>query len=143
MLSWIGPLLGLIPQALSTVQGITSAIANERLALISAKTDQERQASQERIGSLEVRRDVLIAESKGSNWNLYFRSFIALSPSLLLAKLFFWDKTVGPFRGCVEKVNLEEMPWCASHNTDKLDPNIWWVIGIVLCFYFVSTMKKT
>jgi len=42
-------LLGLIPGLFSTVNGITNAIANERLALINAKTEQERIAAKKTL----------------------------------------------------------------------------------------------
>jgi len=68
---WI---LQLIPGLFTTVNGITNAISNERLKLIDAKTDQARITSQERINSLQAKRDVLIAESGGSRINSFIRA---------------------------------------------------------------------
>ncbi len=92
-------LLGLIPGAFSTINGITNAIANERLALISAKTDQDRIESQERINSLQAKRDLMIAESH-SPWNGLMRFILALGPAAILLKFFAWDKVIGSLSGC-------------------------------------------
>ena len=116
---WI---LQLIPGLFTTVNGITNAISNERLKLIDAKTDQARITSQERINSLQAKRDVLIAESGGSRINSFIRGSIGASVSILLAKLFVYDKALGQWtHGAVE----------------PLDPNLWQIIMAVIGFYFV------
>lgn len=138
MLSWILPLLGLLPKAFDTVQGITTAISNEKIALINAKTDQERIAAQERLAALQAQRDVMLSESQRSNWNIYFRSLIALGPAVILLKIFVWDKSIGPFVGCVGK----DPDSCGMFNTDSLDPNLWYVVMVVLGFYFLTEMKN-
>src|SRR3954470_23530764 len=101
MFTWIGPLLGIIPQGLSTIQGITSAISNQKIALINAKTEEERIAAQERLTALQTQRDVLMADSQKSNLDIWCRTALAGGPITILAKVFIWDKSVGPFVGCV------------------------------------------
>lgn len=115
-------LLSLLPGLFTTVNGITSAISNERLKLISAKTDQERIQSQERITSLQAKRDVLVAESGRSNINAIIRGSIGGSVAFLLAKLYVWDKALGSW---------------THGSTDALDPNLWNVIMATIGFYFV------
>jgi hypothetical protein len=78
-------LLGLIPGLLNTVNGITNAITNEKIKLAGAQTEQERIASQERITSLQAKRDVLIAESGRSNINAIIRGWIGASVAFLLS----------------------------------------------------------
>lgn len=115
-------LLQLIPGLFTTVNGITNAIANERLKLIDAKTEQARITTQERITSLQAKRDVLVAESGRSNINAILRSSIGASVAFVLAKLLVWDKALGDYTG---------------GHTDPLDPNLWNVIMATIGFYFV------
>lgn len=115
-------LLSLIPGLFTTVNGITTAISNERLKLIQAKTDQEKIASQERISSLQAKRDVLIAESGRSNINAIIRGSIGGSVAFLLGKIYVWDKALGEWTG---------------GRTDALDPNLWNVIMATIGFYFM------
>lgn len=115
-------LLQLIPGLFNTVNGITNAISNERLKLIDAKTEQSRVASQERINSLQAKRDVLIAESAGSRFNAFVRGSIGASVSILLAKLFIYDKALGQW---------------THGNVEALDPNLWNIVTAVIGFYFL------
>ena len=115
-------ILPLIPGLFTTVNGITTAISNERLKLIQAKTDQEKIASQERISSLQAKRDVLIAESGRSNINAIIRGSIGGSVAFLLGKIYVWDKALGEWTG---------------GRTDALDPNLWNVIMATIGFYFM------
>ena len=132
MLSFI---LGLIPGALSTINGVTAAISNERLKLIDAKTEQQRIAVQERITSLQAKRDVLVAESGGSRVNAFMRAWLGASVAVLLSKLFIWDKVVGSFSGCAGPMGsaLE----CATFRTDPLDANQWGIVVAATGFYFL------
>jgi len=128
-------LLALIPGLFTTVNGITNAISNERLKLIQAKTDQEKIAAQERITSLQAKRDVLIAESGRSSFNAYVRGSIGLFVSLILGKLLFWDKAVGSLAGCSGRFGSQD--GCNIFLTDPLDANQWAVITAVIGFYFL------
>lgn len=138
MLSAFLSLIGIIPSALKTVDGITNAIANERIAGINATTDQERIASEERQKALEARRDVLITEATNptsAKLNASMRFLLALGPLLILLKLMVWDKVVGSFAGCAGKPIT--IIGCSSFNTDPLDTNQWAVITAVIGFYFL------
>lgn len=132
-------LLGLIPGLFSTVNGITNAIANERLALITAKTDQERIAAQENISVLQTRRDALIAKKSPMTELIMF--ILALGPGVILLKFFAWDKTMGSLYGCARTDALFD-PYCASFRTDPLDANQWWVVIAVVGFYFLASFRK-
>ena len=122
MLSLIGSAFSLLPGLFTTVNGITSAISNERLKLIQATTDQQKIASEERISSLQAKRDVMIAESSSSKLNAIIRACIGGSVAFLLAKLYIFDKALGQ--------------WTMGH-TDALDPNLWNVITATIGFYFL------
>ncbi len=115
-------MLQLIPGLFNTVNGITSAISNERLKLIDAKTDQQKIAAQERINSLQAKRDVMIAESGSSKVNAIMRACLAAPVAFILAKLYVWDKALGSITG---------------GHTDALDANLWGVITATVAFYFL------
>lgn len=114
-------LLGLIPGAFSTINGITSAIANEKIASLNATTDQERIVSQEKISTLQAQRDVLVEDSKHSNLDVWMRTIIAIGPAFILCKIFLYDKLGF---GSTE-----------IGNNDYL----WNVIMVVIGFYFLSS----
>lgn len=118
----LGLILSSLPGLFTTVNGITGAISNERLKLIQAKTDQDKIASEERITSLQAKRDVLIAESGRSNINAIIRGSIGGSVAFLLGKIYIWDKALGTW---------------TQGSTDALDPNLWNVIMATIGFYFV------
>jgi hypothetical protein len=105
-----------------TINGITKAISDSRIASINAKTQEEKIAADERTRSLEARRDILIGEAKTSNANVYTRTFIALPIGVLFWKIFVWDKALGQW---------------TQGRTDALDANLWSVITTVLGFYFL------
>lgn len=128
-------LLGLIPGLFGTVNGITNAISNERLKLIDAKTDQQKIASQERINSLQAKRDVMIAESGSSKLNAVMRATIGASAAVIVGKLLVWDKVIGSFAGCAGAAGQADS--CYSYRTDILDPNQWGIITAVVGFYFL------
>ena len=83
-------ILGLV-NPLGTIAG---KIADAYAARQQAQTDTERIHADERIKTLEARRDVLIAES-GSRLNTFIRAGFALPFVLYNAKLVLWDKVLG------------------------------------------------
>ncbi len=115
-------LLGLIPGVLSTIDGITNAITNEKINLASEQNEADRIASQEKIAALQAKRDVLVAESGSSKINAIIRASIGGSIAIVLAKIFVYDKALGE--------------WTGGH-TDSLDPNLWNVVMAGIGFYFV------
>jgi hypothetical protein len=115
-------ILGLIPGLFSTVQGITSAITNEKIHLASSQNESDRIASQERIVALQAKRDVMLAESGASRINAIIRACIGGSVAFVLAKIFVWDKALGDYTG---------------GHTDPLDPNLWSVVMATIGFYFL------
>lgn len=126
---------GLISGLFGTLNGITNAIRDEKVALINATTEQERIQATERLSTLQARRDVMIAEAgSGSRLNLIIRSVLAIGPASVILKLFLWDKVIGSLVGC----SNAPQGTCGIFTTDKLDANMWTVITVVLGFYFVS-----
>lgn len=116
MLSFI---LGLIPGVLNTVNGITTAIANEKIAALNAVTDQERIAAQERVSTLQAQRDVLIEDSKHSKLDIIIRSIIGGSIAFIVTKLLVYDK--------------------ALDATTVMSPELYNIVYLGLGFYFVTS----
>lgn len=129
-------LLGFIPGITNTINGITSAIANERIAAISATTDKARIQAQENVATLQAKRDLMIAESTHSKLPILMQSLIAIGPAAVLLKIFLWDKVIGAYMGCVGITG----PECNLYSTDALDGNLWAVVTAVVGFYFLSNV---
>lgn len=125
---------GLIKGLFGSIDGITAAISNTKIAAINATTEQERIHANEMVLTLQARRDVLIAESAHSKVNIYMRALISLGPTSVLLKIFLWDKVIGSLAGCSQAAHGT----CGKFTTDALDPNLWQVVMVVLGFYFVA-----
>lgn len=111
------------------LSAIIKEIAETKRASLNAQTERERLENQEKLKALEARRDVLIAESRVSPINAHMRAYgLALPVSIVLWKIFVWDKALGQ--------------WTGGH-TDALDPKLWEVIMIVLGFYFLYETAAT
>lgn len=122
MLNIIAGIFGVLPGLFTTVNGITAAISNEKIKALDATTDQARIASEERITSLQAKRDVMIAESGSSKINAIIRGSIGASVAFLMAKLYVWDKALGSLTG---------------GHTDPLSPELWQGVWAVTGFYFL------
>lgn len=136
MLSFI---LGLIPGALNTVNGITNAISNQKIAAIKAKTDEERIAAEERLKALEARRDALINAQSRSKFPIIVASLFGLIAVVILAKMGIWDKVVGSFLGCAGEAG--KLPGCETFRTDPLGTELTTLIGGSLAFYLLASKK--
>ena len=146
MFALITAIPALISGLFGTVNGITKAIADEKIAGINATTEQERIHSDERVQTLQSRRDLMIAEAGVSKLNIIVRSAMGLSVAIVLFKLLVWDKVIGSLVGCSQALRGT----CGSFTTDPFDDNQWKIIMIVVGFYFlyegataVTRMVKT
>ena len=104
------------------ITDISKAISDARIAAINAKTQEEKIAAEERAKSLELRRDVLVAESGVSRANIFMRTLIAAPVAILFWKIFVYDKALGQWTG---------------GSTEQLSPELWQVITVVIGFYFL------
>jgi hypothetical protein len=114
----ISILLGLI----DPIEKITEAIIKARADAENAQTAQEKIAADERVATLQARRDVLIKEAGVSRLNIIMRAGVALAVNIIIWKLLVWDKALGQ--------------WTHGH-TDDLSPELWHVIMVVIGFYFL------
>lgn len=118
-------LLQLIPGVFTTINGITSAISNEKIAALNATSVQDQIAATERVNTLQAQRDVLIADSSHSSIDMWMRTAIAFGPMVILNKIFIYDKVLG----------LGSTP---IGNSDY----IWNVIMVVVGFYFLHSVAS-
>lgn len=138
MWSLITSLPGLITGIFGSINHVTDALTNEKIAVANAQTENERIAAQERVNTLTLKRDLMIAEATTSKLNIRMRFALALCVFVILAKIFVWDKSIGPFFGCVGRLSLDAAAACHMFVTDPLDDNLWHVVMVVIGFYFLS-----
>lgn len=115
-------LLGLLPGAFNTINGITNAIANAKIAALTATTDQARIAAQEQIATLEAKRAVLIADGQRSSLDIWIRSSMGISVAYIIGKLLVYDKTFDA--------------------TTIMSQDLWQLIWIVTGFYFLHSIIR-
>lgn len=132
---WLLSLFQLLPRVFNTVDNITNKISDERIKLIEAKTDAQRISAEEKVATLQARRDVLVAESSKSVINSVVRACISASAAIILAKLLVWDKVVGSLVGCAGEAG--QALACATFRTDPIDAYQWGAISAVVGFYFL------
>lgn len=106
---------------------IANRLAAAYEAREKARTDKERIAADERIKTLEARRDVLVAEA-GNRVNGWMRAALALPVAIILWKVFVYDKALGQW---------------THGSTDALSPELWQVVMIVIGFYFLADAAST
>lgn len=122
---------GFLKALISPIEHITTEIQKTRQEKLKADTDQARIAADERIKTLEQRKEVLVAEA-GTPINQFTRTGLAIGPMIYLNKVFLWDKVIGSFLGhsCYKGE-------CSVFNTDALDDNLWKIVVAVVSFYFL------
>jgi hypothetical protein len=118
-------LLNLIPGIFSTINGITSAISNEKIAALNATTQEEQIAANERISTLQAQRDVLVSDLSVSKLDIWIRSLFAAGPMFYLNKIYIYDKVLG------------------LGSTDALDSNLWNVVMVTIGFYFLHSIGSS
>ncbi len=139
MFSFLTAIPGLLGGLFGSLDKITAAISNERIALIAATTDRERIEIQERINSLNAQRDVLMEDAKSSKIDMWMRAIAAGGPISLVTKIFLWDKVVGSLAGCSGKGTPVS---CGIFTTDPVTTEQWVLVGVVYGFFFVHLMTK-
>lgn len=115
----IGWLLSLI----NPLGRIVDKLADAHVQRANAATEQQRIAADERIKTLEARRDVIL-KAQSDPFERWVRVGFSLPFVLYLWKLVVWDKLLG---------------WGA---TDNLSPDLWAILYIVLGGYFVDTVVR-
>lgn len=108
---------------INPLERISSDLKDAYTAKLNAGTDKERIAADERISTLEARKQIVLASSTNpvGRWvcALYATPFIVYN-----AKVIVWDKVLG------------------LGVTDNLSPDFWYISGIVLGGYFIDSAVK-
>lgn len=115
MFAIIGSILSLV---LPTIGSLGGKIADAKIAAAQAATDKEKIAADERVKTLEAKRDALVA-SPGIG-NSIMRALYGLPPAIYLGKLYVWDKVLG------------------LGTTDTLSPELWNILWTIVGFYFLD-----
>lgn len=84
-------MLALLFGLVDPISRIAGKIADARIAMANAETDRDKIAADERIKTLEAKRDLLLSES-GSRVNSWVRVSFAAPFIAYNAKLVIWDK---------------------------------------------------
>jgi hypothetical protein len=111
---WLTAILGII----NPIARIAEKVADAKVELAKAETDQERIRAKERVDTLEARKSVMVAES-GSRINSLIRAGFALPFVIYNAKLVLWDKVLSMGR------------------TDPLSPELFQIELACIGFYFL------
>lgn len=133
MLAFFMGLPGIISGLFGTINGVTKALSDAKIATIKAGTEEEKIAAQERVNTLQAKRDVMIAEAGVSKANIFVRSIFAVPVIIVIWKLLVWDKVIGSLVGCSQAPRGT----CGIFTTDAYDDNQWRIVMIVIGFYFL------
>lgn len=108
------------------LESITKAITDVQLAKARASTDKEKIAADERLRTLEARRDLMIAESgHGVRLNALVRSLFAIVILVYLIKVVIFDLTFGQWTG-----------WATPSLPERFD----YIMTVIIGFYFLDSM---
>lgn len=117
-------LIGALLSLADPISRIAGKIADAKVAVANATTDKERVAAEERVKTLEAKRDVMVAESQDPT-NRRMRAALASPVAVFLWKVIVFDKALGQWTG---------------GRTDGLSPELWYVVMTVVAFYFLDTI---
>lgn len=105
-------------------KNLISEIADARVKVTDAKTEQERIAAQERLDILTARKDIIL-QSQKDKVERWIRVLWAVPFIVYTWKLVLWDKVLG------------------LGATDSLSPTLEYIMWTILGSYFLdSTIKK-
>jgi len=120
---------GFFNSIFTTINNLTKAISDEKIAQIKATSDVEKAQIAAKIGQLESQRDVLIADSQSkTGWiDQAIRFFLTLPIILYLNKLITWDKVIGSW---------------PTFETDKIGTSETYLLMAVLGFFFLYSTAR-
>ena len=125
----LGALFGFAKDLMGPLQEVFKNIEDTKVALANAANESEKNCLTAQLGALQVQAGILqtqanlqAEEARGTRLNIMIRSWMGGSAAFLLTKILVYDKALGQ--------------WTDGH-TDALDPNLWYVVIVMLGFYFV------
>lgn len=115
---------------------LTNKITELKIQQSNATTERERIEIGEQIRTLEVQRDVLVAEAAQNAKTTQLARFAFVIPAaIVIWDLMVWDKVV-----C--KWLSTETQSSSVCTTDPLDQNMWWIIFAIISFLFAQNISK-
>jgi len=114
---------------LGAVPGIVKEIANAKVQLANAETEQEKVAAEERVKALEAKRDVLVSESRAP-WDHIARLCFVAPTAFFYAYTLVWDKI------------MHKWFYGVDSSTDKLGDWQWYLMVMIVGFYFLGDITK-
>lgn len=134
MLGLLFKFLPILGGLLDPITKVVNHITDERINAQNAVTEKERIAANERINALEVKRDVLVAESR-SVWNVLARMFLMLPFGIIVWQYIVWDKIACKWFHAIADVDR-------ACTTDALGSELSTLLYVVYGFYFLDEISK-
>lgn len=126
-----GAIAGFLKSLIAPLSHVWDKIEDTKVQLAQAANENEKITLTAKLEVLQARANLMATESRVSKLNIYVRTSIGTWVSILLGKLLVWDKALGQW---------------THGTTDKLAPELWHTVWVVLGFYFlyegVSIFKK-
>jgi hypothetical protein len=138
-------ILGFITGLAGPITQIVSKISDLKMKRLQAESDVALKEIDAQIEQAHDRKAYLIAlaGNRISSVIMTIMTIILSLPALAIMAKYAYDKTVGPFYGCVGKVIPKNMIMeCKQFTMDSIDPNVWWIILAVYGLFFLSVRFK-
>lgn len=115
---------------------IADKIVELKIQQSNAQTEQERITIGEQVRVLELQQAQQAVEAQyNARTNQLIRFLFVVPVGVILWTYMIWDKVV-----C--KAFSTETQNSSVCTTDPLDGNMWWIIGVVICFYFLQNISQ-
>lgn len=120
---------GIFQSISQTINGITKAISDQKIAQINATSDVEKTKIQANIDQLQAQKDVLLSNNQaGIGWlDEALRIGFAAPFIVYLNKAVLWDKVIGKW---------------PEFTTDPLSDALTYTLYAILGYLFVTLLKK-
>ena len=118
----LGAVAGFVKSLIAPLSHVFDKIEDAKIQLAQTENETERARLTAKLGVLQARANLMAQESRVSKLNIYVRTSIGAWCSILLGKILVWDKALGQW---------------THGTTDRLSPELWHTVLVVLSFYFV------
>lgn len=121
-------MLKLLLSFFNPIEAIVKEISSLKIARLQAETNEKKLEYDERIATLEAKRDIIL-KAQSDKYERWVRIGFSVPFIVYLWKLLIWDKVI-------------TSNWWPNGSTDDLTSNQWMVFLIVLGGYFLDTTIK-
>jgi len=137
-------ILGAITGLLGPITSLTKQYKELQMKRLEVEGDKNLKEIDAQIEEVNSKKAVLIAQA-GSRVGMFFQGVGQLYLTLPLGAIvwkYAYDKVVGPFHGCSGEIPRELIQHCKQFRTDSIDPHVWWAIGAMIAFYYVTKVVR-